>query len=131
MSEILKPLILIPELGEQGLLPDGGIINAGGVEGPNFTIGGKAVIFSDGTASDGSGTVIAIGEGVVGFEFVQTVPSVHWIIPHNRNSVRVQVSIWDTENEIVFSDIAKISDSNTVHIIFSTPQSGRAILMIF
>ena len=43
-------------LGELALLPSGAIVDIGGVTGPNFTIGGKGVILSDGTASDGSGS---------------------------------------------------------------------------
>ncbi|WP_300760149.1 hypothetical protein [Janthinobacterium sp.] len=43
-------------LGEMAILPPGAIVDIGGVTGPNFTIGGKGVILSDGTTSDGSGS---------------------------------------------------------------------------
>jgi hypothetical protein len=128
---IHKPVIHIEELGEQGRLPDGGLINAGGVEGPNFTVGGKAIILADGTASDGSGPVIVVGSSVIGFEWIQSVPSEVWTIPHGKNSKKIQVTIWDEVDEQVYSDTVKIVDLNTVLITFNTPISGRAILMIF
>lgn len=43
MTVIYKPVVHIEELGEQGRLPDGGITNIGGVEGPGFTVGGVQV----------------------------------------------------------------------------------------
>ena len=51
---VLRPIYLVPELGEYALLPNGSIINIGGVVGPNFTVGGKALLFADGSATDGS-----------------------------------------------------------------------------
>lgn len=131
MSQVQKPIILIPELGEQGLLPDGAIINAGGVAGPTFTIDGKAVILADGSASDGSGQIITIGSEVTGYEWIQSSPSLHWIIPHGKGTDRIQVTIWDESNDIIYPDVAKIADGDTVHIIFGTAQAGRAILMLF
>ena len=133
LPPIYKPIVHLDELGEQGRLPPGGIINAGGVEGPNFRIGGKAVILADGTASDGSGPVIAVGAGtgVTGFEWVQTALDYIWSIPHNRNTKRVQITIWNDNDEMLFSDGVKIVNPNNVVVMFNTPVSGRAILMLF
>lgn len=133
MTAIHKPVIHIEELGELGRLPDGGIINAGGTSGPHFTIDGKAVILADGTASDGSGQVISVSVGaqVQGFEFIQAVPSVLWVIPHNKNTKRIQISIWDAVDELLFSDSVQITDPDTVSVHFNTAVSGRAILMLF
>lgn len=133
---IYKPVVHIDELGEQGRLPAGGIINAGGVGGPNFTVGGKALIFADGTASDGSGPVIATGSNggssvVIGFEWIQTIPHRVWSIPHMKNSRRIHLTIWDPTDETVLSDTVRIINTNTVEVTFSTPMSGRAILVIF
>lgn len=55
-TQILKPIVLNSD-GLQQLLPDGAIINAGGTGSPTFTVGGKGLIFSDGTNTDGSGVV--------------------------------------------------------------------------
>jgi hypothetical protein len=51
---VIRPIYLVPELGEYARLADGGIINAGGVAGPKFTVGGKPLLFADGTATDGT-----------------------------------------------------------------------------
>lgn len=134
MSQVFKPTYVIPELGELGRLPDGAIINAGGVSGPFFTIGGQAVILKDGTASDGSGPVIVTGPGggnVSGFEYVQASPAMIWTIFHNRNTVKIQATIWTETNELVHPDTVQIVDSNTVVAVFNTPQAGRAVLIMF
>jgi len=49
-------IYLNSESGELGLVPDHGIANIGGVTGPIFTVGGRSLMFSDGTSSDGGGT---------------------------------------------------------------------------
>ena len=138
MSQVFKPTYVIPELGEFGQLPDGAIINAGGVTGPFFTIGGQAVILKDGTASDGSGPVIITGGGggggggnVFGFEYVQTNPATIWTIAHNRNTTKIQSTIWTETNEILYPDTVQIVNTNTVVVVFNTPQVGRAILILF
>lgn len=133
MSQVFKPTYVIPELGELGQMPDGAIINAGGVTGPFFTIGGQAVILKDGTASDGSGTVIVTGGGanVSGFEYVQNPAEAIWTVFHNRNTRKIQATIWSDTNEIIYPDVVQIVDSNTVVVIFNTPQAGRAILILF
>lgn len=133
MTVIHKPAVVIEDLGEFGRLPDGGIINAGGVSG-TFTVSGKAVILADGTASDGSGPVIVVEGGisgqVIGYEHLQNTPSTLWVITHGRSTRRLQISIWDTNDELVWTDI-KIISPNVVHATFSEPVAGRADLMLF
>lgn len=51
---ILKPVFLVDALGEYALLPDGAITNIGGVAGPTFTVGGRPLLFADGTTTDGA-----------------------------------------------------------------------------
>jgi hypothetical protein len=46
--------------GEQGLLPDYGIVNIGGTIGPTFTVQGKPLLFADGTSTDGSSASLLI-----------------------------------------------------------------------
>lgn len=61
MTTIYKLLYLNEATGEHGRLPDFAIVNAGGTVGPTFTVGGKPLLFADGTATDGSNTsVIAV-----------------------------------------------------------------------
>jgi len=81
MSTIHKPVIHIQELGEQGVLPNGGIINAGGTEGPFFTVGGKGLLFDDGSSSGGGGG----GGGAAtfvsgGLFFIDATPSASGIV---------------------------------------------------
>ncbi len=49
---IFKPIYLFDEDGELGRLPDNAIINAGGVQGPTFTVGGRGLLFDDGTSTN-------------------------------------------------------------------------------
>lgn len=226
---ILAPAYLVSSLGELARLPDGSIINIGGVKGPDFTVGGKPLIFADGTTTDGSGDglnlnvtlqnaydksiealinlianknfvlqagnenkfifdantgiitisgdlvvqgnlisnlsfnavdIIAETEHLVfitgnnvqeainsidetlrtitsnetpvrAYEHIQDQASTTWIIPHNKNTKRIQISIWDLDDELLFSDMVKIVDANTVVVAFSSPAVGRAILMAF
>lgn len=51
---IAKPIIVELD-GVYGELQTGAIINAGGTSGPTFTVGGKALLFYDGTSTGGSG----------------------------------------------------------------------------
>ena len=51
--------------GEQGALPDLGITNSGGTVGPTFYVGGKPLLFADGTATDGS-NVSVLGQTLQG-----------------------------------------------------------------
>lgn len=48
---VLKPVYHVEALGEQAVVPDGAILNIGGVAGPTFTVGGKALLFADGTST--------------------------------------------------------------------------------
>lgn len=134
MSTVNKVVVHHHELGEQGVLPNGGIINAGGTQGPNFSVGGKPLIFADGTATDGSGQVIQVGgPGAIvrGYEHIQTVASNTWIIPHFGNTKKIHVTIWDESDEVMFTDVVKIVDLNTVVVILGTPAIGRAVLLMF
>lgn len=53
-TSVLKPVYLVDALGEFANIPDGAIINIGGVAGPHFLVGDKPLLFADGTATDGS-----------------------------------------------------------------------------
>lgn len=51
---IFKPSYLNELLGELAIIPDGGITNIGGTNSDTFTVGGRGLLFSDGTSTDGS-----------------------------------------------------------------------------
>lgn len=72
----------------------------------------------------------AIGQ-VRAYEHVQTVTAPVWQIVHAMNTKRIQVSIWDSTDELIFADTVKITDNNTVQIVFNEAITGRAILMLF
>lgn len=55
-----RVVYLNQDSGELGRLPDLAIINAGGVIGPLFTVGGKGVLLDDGTSSSGSGVGLTL-----------------------------------------------------------------------
>jgi hypothetical protein len=242
---IYKPNYIIPELGESGRIPDGGITNIGGTIHPTFTVGGRGLLFADGTTTDGtpapglnlqtsydassSPAVINLATGknivfnsvglsnsitidadtgdmmmtanltvgglvngidlvtffnsftnhlgpaslpyrhradqisaddssfinisggnvqaalesidsqlstimagdVEGFEFQQFTPVLTWVIPHNKNSRRVQITVWDETDEVLLPHRIIVTNLNTVTIEFQTPQAGRAVLMIY
>lgn len=127
MSSVFKPTVVIEELGELGVLPDGGILNAGGVKGPNFTVGGVNVLLNDGSLTGGT----PISGLFKGYEHIQAAESKVWIITHALESEKLSVMIWDSENDQVFPDVIRIASSNSIHILFNTAMSGRAILMTF
>lgn len=237
---VYKQVYVIPELGELGRTPDGAITNIGGTIYPTFTVGGKGLLFSDGSTTDGSPSLVLslqtaynasgspavinlstgknlvfnagsnsisidaatgtftitgnlvvnglingidlvtlvtehldsnpvpskhtasqisvddsafasisgsdvqqvlqdidskltviTGGDVTGFEYTQATPAGTWIIPHNQNSQRIQVTVYDDTNHVIFPDSIGIDDLNTLRITFNTPVAGRAVLMIY
>lgn len=131
MTAVYKPAVVIEELGELGRLPDGGIVNIGGVQGPNFTVGDKGVILDDGSSSSDGSQIIQIGISAVGYEFTQLVASNTWTIAHAKNTKRITISIWDNDDELVLPDSIKMVDADTVLVNFNTPITGKAILILF
>jgi hypothetical protein len=79
---------------------------------------------------DGQLGVLAVGNAA-GYEYIKAIPATVWTIVHSNNTKRVQVQIWDESDNMVFADTVSIVDSNTVRVVFSTAQAGRAILMLF
>ena len=53
MSQVYK-ILYLSHAGEHGRLPDLGIVNIGGTLGPTFSVGGKPLLFADGSTTDGS-----------------------------------------------------------------------------
>ena len=58
------------------------------------------------------------------FEYVQGIPSNHWIVNHNLNK-NPSVTITDNEGSEYEADVKHI-DINNVEIYFSVPFSGKA-----
>jgi len=64
-------------------------------------------------------------------EHQQDSAQVAWYITHAKNSRRPTVTIYDEDNVMTFADEVKVIDQNTVRVAFSTPQRGRAIILLF
>lgn len=73
----------------------------------------------------------SIVNGVQGIEYQQITPSQIWNISHNKNSKRIQITIWDTDDQTIFADTVTIVDENSVRVVFNSPMVGRAVLMVF
>ena len=69
--------------------------------------------------------------GVHGFEYEQISPAIIWTIQHNKNSRKVQLTIWDNDDQTILADTVTIVDSNSVRVVFNTPMTGRVVLMVF
>lgn len=75
---------------------------------------------------------ISSGIGSVqGFELVQTTASDVWYAIHNGGTRRVQITVWDENDEIVYPERVSAANDNSVTIFFNTPMTGRAVLMLF
>jgi hypothetical protein len=72
-----------------------------------------------------------IASAVRVYEHVQTVPSDTWTINHGLNSLRVQLTLWGNDNRIFLGDEVELTGVNTIRATFSTPCTGRAILVAF
>lgn len=75
--------------------------------------------------------VTVSGNAGNGLEYVQTLPALIWVIPHNKNTKKIQWTLWDELDEWVMPDKVKLVDNNTMHVYFGSPQAGRMVLMTF
>jgi len=80
------------------------------------------------------GLSMPAGAGVgdcIGYEHTQSVESTNWTIVHNRNSRRVQATIYDETSELIIPERIKIINSNEIEVSFLAPIKGTAILVTF
>ena len=68
---------------------------------------------------------------VRGYEHIQETPSRTWVVAHNQNTKRIQLTIWDETDDQILADVTHVFDANSLIIKFGSPISGRAILMLF
>lgn len=76
-------------------------------------------------------TIRNISVSARGYEHVQSDAQEEWTIVHAQGTRRIQITIWDGDDEIMMSDSVRILDDNTLVVEFNTPTTGRAILMLF
>jgi hypothetical protein len=71
------------------------------------------------------------GGSVIGYEHVQSAPSTLWTITHNKNTFKLQTTIYNTNWEQLVPNNIQIIDNNTVLVSFNAPIAGRAMLLLF
>lgn len=67
----------------------------------------------------------------IGYEHTQSVDSTNWLITHNKNSTRVQATIYDENSEQIIPERIKIINSNEIEVSFLAAVKGTAILVTF
>jgi len=68
---------------------------------------------------------------VFGYEHIQTVADLTWIVQHNRGTFRSQVTIYDTNWEQILPESVKVIDNNTILVSFVSAVAGRAMVVLF
>lgn len=66
-----------------------------------------------------------------GYEHIQLTPLLSWIIPHNADTKRLICQIYDSFDELIFAESVKITNLDTITILFNIPQSGSAKIVFF
>ena len=78
-----------------------------------------------------AGTVPPVGAiQTWGYEHLQPVGAITWTITHSIGSDKVITQIYDDSQKLILPDDIDIYDANTVVITFTTPQTGRALLLL-
>ena len=76
---------------------------------------GTTTISSSGGGGSGTGTVNAYSEKIIGDDNTDT-----FTITHNLNSTEIIVSLYDSDNDMIITDV-KIIDKNTISVLFPEP----------
>lgn len=66
-----------------------------------------------------------------GYEHIQFNPALMWLVVHNLNSRRAQVTVYDMDYEQVIPERIKIVDENTIMVDMGTDMNGRAMVIAF
>lgn len=117
---IFKLLYLNQETGELGLLPDYGITNMGGVTGQTFTVGGRALLFADGSSTDGGGGATLSLQGAYEFSDPATIEltnAKHFTLQALNNSI-FQFNA-NTGKVTITGDLEVLGSSSVVEGILS------------
>lgn len=68
---------------------------------------------------------------VYGFGYTQATPATQWTISHMGHTFRLQVTIYDNAYEQITPHKVHIIDLNTAQVLFTSPQSGSAVIIMF
>jgi len=66
-----------------------------------------------------------------GLAYEKPVAASVWTIAHMKNTINVQITVYDEEGSIIFPDKVSIIDSDNVQVSFAGAQAGRAVLIMF
>lgn len=66
-----------------------------------------------------------------GYEHEQQEPDVTWVVNHSLGTRRVHIAIYDDNWEQIIPDSVRLSDINTITVSFSSPVTGRAMVISF
>src|SRR4051812_14048836 len=69
-----------------------------------------------------------VDDGLAGYRHIQGSPNTVWTIVHNLDRTRPEVVTVDGDDNVVYGDVAYISDS-TVTVTFAVNTSGEAFLI--
>lgn len=115
-TRILKPVYLIDELGELGRLPDGAIVNIGGVEGPSFTVAGRGLLFDDGSSTSPGG----VGGFTLQVAYTNSTAPATINLTAGKNFVlnsannKKLIFNADTGSVVIEGDLAVLGDSSVI-----------------
>lgn len=65
------------------------------------------------------------------FEHTEPSASLLWTVNHTQGSTCPTITIFDDLNEQVLPDEVTVIDANTLTVKFNSPQSGRAVVLLF
>lgn len=118
MAKLVK-LVYLNSDGKLNRSPDGAIANIGGISGSTFTVGGKGLLFDDGTSTSGSGAVFGGGSGGSGGG-TSTLQAAYDISlnPDGQASIALangkDLIIYDANNPAAFFSIAAATGDVTI-----------------
>lgn len=99
---------------------DTGIPGPPGSPGPQGAPGPEGPAGPPGPPGTGSG---------ISLDFAFAAPSTLWVINHNLGTKRVDVTLYDQNDEQVFGDL-RVVDTMTVEVEWYYPLAGRASIIV-
>ena len=64
-----------------------------------------------------------------GFHFTQAAPSTTWTITHNLNQQFVNVTVYDSSDQVIIPQTITATSVNVTTITFNTTITGTAVIM--
>lgn len=73
---------------------------------------------------------IQLTQSIAAYIHTQTTAQTAWTIDHNLNTALAIVQVFDANNQLMIPDYVDVSTVNRTIVMFSTPQIGKAIVML-